>query len=140
MADLTIRDLRGDDIFPMLGILNKLDLADTLVAEFANGEKAPAPAPGATEEEATASLAAFKRSRGVRIGGTIAKTLLANIGTVRDDVNRLLGDLTDTDEATIKSLGFAEYLRLLTALGKRPEFIEVFTSAAALGSAGGDAS
>lgn len=141
MAELELRGLRGDDLFSILGIFDKLDIADKLpglVAEFTGGDEPKRPAVARTSTakavkaewaEYDAAMDKYTSARGISIMGTVAKLLLGNLGKVRVELNSLLADLTETSVEDIQALSLAAYIRLVSSLVKHPDFREVFRSA-----------
>jgi len=122
---MNIRNLRGDDVFLVLNILGKLELKDELVKVFNefggdNGKQKKK----MTDEEI--------QQRGMAVMAALLQQVLKNILVVKDDVNALLADLTETSIEDIKGLGAGAYTKLLIQLFKNPEIKEVFTSAASL--------
>lgn len=120
---MEMRELRGDDLFTVLSILGKLNVKDDLVAAYEQNAK---------ESNNKKLTDAEVEARGVRVMATVIQRVLLNISVVRDDINSLLADLTGKSTKEITELGIVEYTNLVIQLFKRPEFREVFTSAASL--------
>lgn len=132
---LEMRELQGQDLFTVLGIVGKLDIKDNLVALFEEqDEKKVVPMDHKkakpTKAEAEAKQDKVKQ-RGMRIVAELIQTTLLNLGKVKGDINSLFADLTGKSVKEIEQLNLADYGALLTAFFKKPElrgFIEQFVS------------
>lgn len=119
---MEMRELTGDDIFPVMAILGKLELKDELVKVFDEGRT------GSTTKMTKGDI----ESRGMKVMAALVQQVLRNSSVVREDINALLADLTGKTVGEIKALKLTEYTKLLVAFGKKPELKEVFTSAVSL--------
>lgn len=112
-----MRELKGDDIFIMLGILGKLDCQDEIMAlvdgAFNNAEK---------ELE----------KRGTKVVAGLAFAVMKNINKAKDDINAFLADLTGKEVREINSLSMIDYTKLLTAFFKKEELKDFFKSIASV--------
>ena len=132
---LEMRELQGQDLFTVLGIVGKLNIKDNLVALFEEqDEKKGVPADHKkakpTKAEAEAQQDKVKQ-RGMRIVAELIQTTLLNLGKVKGDINSLFADLTGKSVKEIEQLNLSDYGALLTTFFKKPElrgFIEQFVS------------
>jgi len=112
---MELRELRGDDLFTIMSILNKLKIDEALddldIKSLA----------GDSDES--------KQELGMTVIKILTKQLLRNLPSVKEDLNSLLADLTGKKPDYITSLSMKEYVGLIVKLVKSPEFKEVFTSA-----------
>lgn len=142
---LEMRELKGDDLFTLLGIVGKLDIKDEFVDMFSkNVEASEKIIPmdhqekkltKAQQEKATqAALEAEKEAkiRGMTMAATMLQKTLTNLKVIKLDINSLLADLTNTDVATIADLGLKDYTTLLVTFFKKPELADFFSSIANL--------
>lgn len=121
---LKLRALRGDDIFPLLAILNKLDVVDELAAMFTGTAVSGENLKGLTKKQ----LEAKTEEIGTKVLANIAKKALINIASIRDDLNEFLASLAEKDVAEIKELSMLDYLNGVKAIFQDPQFKDFFTS------------
>lgn len=146
MATLEMRELKGDDIFTLLGIVGKLDIKDEFIQLFEKNieESKPSivPQDHKKKEPTKAELAKIEakkekqekeaQRRGMEaMAGLLQKTLL-NAGKIKPDINSLLVDLTGEELKVIQNLGLMEYTGLIVGFYKKPELKDFFTSIASL--------
>ena len=117
---MEMRELKGDDLFPLLEIIGKLDIKDEFVALFDSED-----GPDAEDEQAV-------EKRGMGIMANLLQAVLKNIGSVRKDLNALLADLCGVNPEEIKELGLTEYVTLLKDFFTKPELADFFKSIASL--------
>lgn len=133
---IEMRELKGDDIFTLLGIVGKLDIKDEFIQMFEqNVEKGNVPQDHKKKEPTKAELAKRDKEaqqRGMQaMAGLLQKTLLS-AGKIKPEINGLLVDLTGEDLDTIRNLGLKEYTGLVINFFKKPELRDFFTSIASL--------
>ena len=121
---LKLRALRGDDIFPLLAILNKLDVVDELTAIFTGTAVSGTSLKGLTKKQ----LEAKTEEIGTKVLANLAKKALVNIASVREDLNEFIASLSEKDVAEIKELSMIDYLNSVKAIFKDPQFKDFFTS------------
>jgi len=142
---MELRELRGDDLFTMLGIVGKLDIKDEFMRLFENNVDAVSNVvpidhakkqPTKKEAEAIAKAQAKKEAdaqkRGMAAAASLLQNLLLHLKDVKGDVNEMLADLTGESKKTIEELGLKEYTSLLVQFFKKPELSDFFTSIASL--------
>lgn len=138
MTQLQMRELRGDDLFTVLGIIGKLDIKDELVNMFGGddankivklndhkGKKAD-------EAKQKAEMAKLVETRGMAIMAGIAQKALMNISKVKGDINGLLADLCGVKVADIQALSLSAYTALFLQFFKKPELKDFFVSISSL--------
>lgn len=142
---LVMRELKGDDLFSLLGIVGKLDIKDEFVKMFERNveasekvvtldhqEKTPTKAEQAKIEKAKAKEEKEAQKRGMTMMAAMLQKTLRNLVNVKQDINELLADLTNTDIQTIKSLNLSDYTALIVGFFKKPELADFFSSIASL--------
>lgn len=118
---LTLRTLRGDDIFAVFELVDKLELIEPLTdlvkgnlretfLELANDEK--------DGQDADVAI-------GMEIVLKLSKIAVRNVPKARTEINDLLGDLTGTDAQTVANLPIKEYFELVTAFFKHNDLREL---------------
>ena len=112
-----MRELKGDDIFTMLGILGKLDCQEEIMAlvdgAFNSAEK-------------------DLEKRGPKVVAGLVFAVMKNINKAKDDINSFLADLTGKEVSEINSLSMIDYTKLLTAFFKKEELKDFFKSIASV--------
>jgi hypothetical protein len=112
-----MRELKGDDIFTMLGILGKLDCQEEIMAlvdgAFNSAEK-------------------DLEKRGTKVVAGLVFAVMKNINKAKDDINSFLADLTGKEVSEINSLSMIDYAKLLTAFFKKEELKDFFKSIASV--------
>ena len=112
-----MRELKGDDIFTMLGILGKLDCQEEIMAlvygAFNSAEK-------------------DLEKRGTKVVAGLVFAVMKNINKAKDDINSFLADLTGKEVSEINSLSMIDYTKLLTAFFKKEELKDFFKSIASV--------
>lgn len=125
MSKLTLRPLRGDDIFAVFDLVDKLELIEPLtdlvkgnlrqtfleVANSENNEQDPKQDPDVAV--------------GMEIVLQLSKIAVRNVPKARTEINDLLGDLTGTDAQTVAKLPIKEYLDLVTDFFKHNDLREL---------------
>lgn len=121
MSKLTLRPLRGDDIFAVFDLVDKLELIEPLTdlvkgnlrqtfLEVANSEN--------NEQDPDVAV-------GMEIVLQLSKIAVRNVPKARTEINDLLGDLTGTDAQTVANLPIKEYLDLVTDFFKHNDLREL---------------
>lgn len=112
-----MRELKGDDIFTMLGILGKLDCQEEVMSlvdgAFGNAE---------TDLE----------KRGTKVVAGLVFAVMKNINKAKEDINAFLADLTSQTISDVASLSMLDYTKLLTAFFKKEELKDFFKSMSSL--------
>lgn len=120
--ELKMRDLRGDDLFPLIHIIGKIDITDDFVEMFAARETIKAD----NKEE----LERIIEERGYKVVARILKKIMLNLQVVKDDLNAFLADLCGVQTKQIEELGIIEKTELIKAFFKKPELLGFFKSIA----------
>ena len=118
---LTLRPLRGDDVFAVFELVDKLELIEPLTdlvkgnlretfLELANDEK--------DGQDADVAV-------GMEIVLKLSKIAVKNVPKARTEINDLLGDLTGTDAQTVANLPIKDYFELVTAFFKHNDLREL---------------
>lgn len=135
---LTMRELKGDDIFILLGIVGKLDIKDEFIKLFENNVEETSKVVPMDHQKKQPTKAEQERldreaqRRGMEaMAGLLQKTLL-NAGKIKPEINALLVDLTGEELKVIQNLGLKEYTGLIIGFFKKPELKDFFTSIASL--------
>ncbi|ACI00372.1 gp12 [Listeria phage P40] len=136
--DFEIRGLRGDDIFTLANILNKVNVVDDVVAFFSGNIdaekvrviKEAQKGKQVKQKAVDIAIANFETSaeqekKGVEFTGILAKKILMNIGLVKPELNAFLSDVANVDVST---LSLVEYTSLIIKVFKSPDFIDFFQS------------
>lgn len=108
MSKLELRALKGDDIFVVFELVDKLELIDPL-SELMKGnmrKEIIAVAEGEAEEQTDSSI-------GLEVVIKLAKVAMRNIPKAKVEINNLLGDLTGTDAQTVANLPVKDYFELV---------------------------
>lgn len=114
---LKMRELRGDDLFTLLSLFEKLDVVDDIVEIFS----------GTDTQEMTPELIT---ARGKKIIGSLLQKLLENLPKVKTEINQLLADLTGKSIEEISALPFGQYIQLIKDFIKKAEFTDFLSSIA----------
>lgn len=108
MSKLELRALKGDDIFVVFELVDKLELIDPL-SELMKGnmrKEIIAVAEGEAEEQTDSSI-------GLEVVIKLAKVAMRNIPKAKVEINNLLGNLTGTDAQTVANLPVKDYFELV---------------------------
>lgn len=116
-----MRELRGDDLFPLIHILGKLDITDDFVALYGNMEKI-----SGTKEEVEKLL----EERGMKVVARVLKKIMLNLQDIKGDLNAFLAELCGVKTEQIKELGLKDYTALVVSFFKKPELLDFFKSIA----------
>lgn len=142
---LELRELKGDDIFTLLGIVGKLDIKDEFIQLFEKNVESTATVvpldhkkkePTKTEKEKLEvqkkQLEKEAEKRGMEAMAGLLQKVLLNAKRLKTDINELLADLTGVKQKDIQELGLTEYTGLIIKFFKKPELQDFFTSIASL--------
>ncbi len=145
---LTMRELKGDDLFTMLNIVGQLEIeeefktlfetnitedVDKKIIELKDHSKKKA-TKKEVEDLQVKQLQQQKENalRSAEFGAKIISKFIRNANKLRDEINPFLADLTDTDVKTIKQLSLLEYTGLIKAFIQKEELKDFFSSIATL--------
>lgn len=135
---LEMRELKGDDIFTLLGIVGKLDIKDEFIKLFEQNVEETSKVVPMDHQKKKPTKAEQERldkeaqRRGMEaMAGLLQKTLL-NAGKIKPEINALLVDLTGEQLSVIENLGLKEYTGLIIMFFKKPELKDFFSSIASL--------
>lgn len=145
---LTMRELKGDDLFTMLNIIGQLEIEDEFKALFETNINEEAdkkivelkdhtkkkPTKKELEEAEVKRLENQKEQalRSADFGAKILSKFIRNANKLRDHINPFLAELTDVDEKTIKQLSLLEYTGLIKGFIQKEELKDFFSSIATL--------
>lgn len=145
---LTMRELKGDDLFTMLNIVGQLEIEDEFKALFETNINEEADKKivelkdhskkKATKKEVTdLELHRLEKERenalrSAEFGAKILSKFIRNANKLRDEINPFLAELTDTDVKTIKQLSLLEYTGLIKGFIQKEELKDFFSSIATL--------
>ncbi|MDT2801941.1 hypothetical protein P7H56_06600 [Vagococcus lutrae] len=142
---LEMRELKGDDLFTLLGIVGKLDIKDEFIKMFEDNvdatpkvvpmdHKKKEPTKKELELQAKAKAKAEKEAqkRGMEVAANMLQKVLLNIKSIKPEINGLLADLTDKEVAEIQDLNLKDYTALLVDFFKKKELADFFSSIASL--------
>lgn len=116
MAKLEMRGLNGQDTFLLLPIVAKLGISDAIkYVEKQRGKYAD-------EELSQEEIDAV----GAKLFAKVLEIMLADIGKIQNDINKLLAELCNTTQKEIKGLDFAEYNVLIVELFTQEGFKSFF--------------
>lgn len=145
---LTMRELKGDDLFTMLNIVGQLEIEDEFKALFEtniseeadkkivelNDFKKKEPTKQGEADLRVKQLEAQKEQalRSAEFGAKIVAKFIRNANKLRDEINPFLAELTDVDVKTIRQLSLMEYTGLIKGFIKKEELKDFFSSIATL--------
>lgn len=142
---LEMRELKGDDLFTLLGIVGKLDIKDEFIKMFEDNaeannkvvpmdfkKKEPTKKEKERLEAEKAKAEKEAQKRGMEAAANMMQKVLMNIKHIKPEINELLSDLTGVEVSEIKDLGLKEYTSLIVAFFKKPELRDFFSSIASL--------
>lgn len=158
-AKIEVRELRGDDIFPLLDILSKIDITDevvemmqgstlnlpslpildiNIVIKNENGDKLSKVEEKKFQEFNLEYKNVLKErsdlieERGKENIAILLRKLLANIQIVKPEVNEFLGSMCNISGKEAGQLSLPKYINLIMSVFNSPEIMEVFSLAAQL--------
>lgn len=158
-AKIEVRELRGDDIFPLLDILSKIDITDevvemmqgstlnlpsfpvldiNIVIKNENGDKLTKIEEKKYQEYNLEFETVLKErsdlieERGKDNIAILLRKLLANIQIVKPEVNEFLGSMCGISGKDAGELSLPKYVSLIMKIFNSPEIMEVFSLAAQL--------
>lgn len=120
---LKLRELRGDDAFTVLELVNTLDLLEP-IESILSGEKRKEIIAAFSEESTEADV----KEIGFEMIMEISKLAIVRIPKARGDINRFLADMTGSTEEKIQSLPLKQYVGLVKDFFKHPDLEEFFKS------------
>lgn len=131
MKELKMRELRGDDLFPLIHIIGKLDITDDFVELLSGQERIEiAGLAEMTDEERKAALEPIIEARGVKIMARLLKKIMLNLSLVKDELNAFLAELSGSTPQAISELGIVDKTELIKAFFKKPELLGFLKSIA----------
>ena len=141
---LEMRELQADDLFTVLQIADKLQIADEVVALIKQQEegkdlttkknllavviaKNPDSKEGKQAQKDLEKVTVELNDRSFDVIGGVIKLVLRNINNAKKDINQLLADLTNKKVEEIEKMNMIYYMRLLKDFFGKEELKEVFT-------------
>lgn len=129
--ELKMRELRGDDLFPLIHIIGKIDIVDDFIEMFSNRETINMDQfKDLSDVEKKVALDKLLEERGYKVMGRILKKIMLNLMVVKDDLNAFLAELCGVQPTQIEELGLVEKTNLIKAFFKKPELLGFFKSIA----------
>lgn len=116
-----MRNLKSTDIFPMVGILNKIgfkELKDVITPEKLTGLLS-----GEDQDENGVDLSTVL---GFNLIFEIAGIIVANLESCRTDLYRFLSGVSEQSIQELEDMSPAEFLQLIIDILKKPEFGDFF--------------
>jgi len=104
---MEMRNLSGQDLFPVITLLSKLGAKEIIVEFF--------------KKKGTITTDQTPEEVGADFVGTMLETTFGNIERGKTDVNRLLASLCGVSVAEIEALDIMEYTELLFNFYEKPE-------------------
>lgn len=132
---LEMRELRGDDLFPVLAIVGKLDVKDEIIEVFSKDDAVIQLADHKDKKKTKKEQAEFEekvKGRGVAMMAGILQKVLVNLNKVKPEVNAFLADLCGVPVKQIQGLGLTEYTGLIKDFVKKEELKDFLSSIANL--------
>lgn len=130
--ELQMRELTSADLFPMLAIIGKLDVKDSIIAMFNGEDDDDDEFKKATKDMTAEEIVVYQEKKSEERGKALAAELLQkvfqNLVNVKDDINKLLASLTGKKFTEINSMSLDDYALLLVEFAKKPELITFFKS------------
>lgn len=118
----TLRDLKSDDIFLVVGIINKIGIKE-MKSCFESQDVRKAISGAAGGEEADLS------SVGVTVMLEIASLILAHLPDCKKEIYALLAELSGMNQAEIAELPFRTFVRMVKDVIRKDEFKDFFQDA-----------
>lgn len=124
-----LRPLRGDDVFAVFEIVDKLDLIEPL-SDLMRGKLRESIIEAAQKDDkAEADTKQVSDTAvGLDIVLQLAKVGVRNVPKARVEINELLGDLTGTDARAVGNLPIKDYMGLVTDFFKHDDLQELLQS------------
>lgn len=142
LSGFDMRELNGEDIFKVLDIAERLNLADTVLEFMAKKDEAELQQ---QKVAGYATIAADSKdnnkvvemqskitdiqkevsANSLDIIGKIVKLVLSNLDKIKPELNGLLGDLTDKTADEISKTNIVTYTLLIKAFFSKPELKEL---------------
>jgi hypothetical protein len=123
-----LRELTADDMFPMFQIISKIGIREfkscfesesvkKLAAEMTSGK--------ASKDELKATV-------GVTVAFDLASVILSNLSSCKDDIYKLLAQLSGMTAKDIGKLPMAVFMEMVIDVIKKKEFADFFRAAVKL--------
>lgn len=133
---LEMRNLNGQDLFPMLKILSKVRVKDMVLdflkkrEEFSKARKELSKKKTneeLSEEETKGELSEEEAKEiGMEVFADIIDTAMCNLDLAKDDINKLLASLCNVKIDEVKNLGMMEYTTLVMNFFAKEELSDFF--------------
>lgn len=120
-----MRNLKSTDIFPMVGILNKIGFSE--IKDMLTPEKIKdlIKAMKNQDEDQDEDLD-FSTILGFNLIFEIATIIFANLGKCKDDLYNLLSDVSEKPVKELEEIPPADFLELIIEVLQKPEFGDFF--------------
>lgn len=116
-----MRNLKSTDIFPMVGILNKIGFSE--IRDIITPEKLTGLLSDDKGEEDSVDLSTIL---GFNLIFEIATIILKNLTKCKDDLYSFLSDVSEKSVKELEDQTPAEFLQLIIDVLKKPEFGDFF--------------
>lgn len=113
---LEMRELTGKDLFPMLSLIGKLNIKDSVLGIIDKNNATNAQTDEAIERQGTEMMI------------SLLQDVLENIQAVEKDLNKLLASVTDKKVKEIEELSFDAYTDLIFTFFEKPELKDFLVS------------
>ena len=118
-----MRKLKSTDIFPMVGILNKIGFSD--IKDMLTPEKVKDLMKAMKNQDEDEDLD-FSTILGFNLIFEVATIIFANLMECKDDLYNLLSDISERPVKELEEIPPAEFLELIIEVLKKPEFEDFF--------------
>lgn len=134
---LEMRELRGDDVFTVLELVNALDMIDPIsdifreqredIMALVNNEISDN-----NDIDDDALQSKVTQQVGYETIIRIGKVAITRIPKAKSEINKFLADIYQTDTQTVQSLPLKEYILLIKDFFSHKDFVELSQSVAEL--------
>lgn len=127
-----LRELQADDLFIMIGIVNKIGIKEFKACFESEEVKTAVLNMAKAKEDGEADESADVVSIGIGVALDIATILLANISKCKNDIYTLLANLSGLTVGDIAKLPVKTFTGMVIDLVKKEEFADFFQDAVKL--------
>lgn len=119
-----MRNLKSEDIFPMVTILNKIGFAE--IKGMLTPEKISMLAKAFTQDSDEKDDVDITTVLGFNLIFEVATILFANLNKCKDDLYMLLADISERSVEDLENVPPAEFMQLIYDVLHKPEFGDFF--------------
>lgn len=136
-SKLEMRELRGDDVFTVLELVNALDMTDPISEIFREQrEDIMALVNNEISDNDNIDDEALQSKVTQQVGYEtiirIGKVAITRIPKAKNEINKFLADVYQTDVQTVQTLPLKEYILLIKDFFSHKDFVELSHSVAEL--------